>query len=598
MIVILVTFVIGTIFFNWGMNAGGPGGKINEAGTINGKKIPLQAFDQEVSSERQRLQSNQGDVPPYQYHMVPKNVWEREVQKVLVNKVIEDLKLTATIDEIYEHLKNNPLPGLDTSSAFQTNGVFDTSKYVAFLNDPKNYETYAWMSNIEDFAKSSVTGGKLEKLLNAGAMPSRSEVEYAYKRANSRVQFEYAKVNSMAVNPDVAKITDAEIEKYYTSHKDSFNVDNQVNLYYVKFPKAATSADDKFYYEQLLELKKTIEASNKVGEMFAEEAKIQSDDEGSAPLGGDLNWFGHGQMVPEFDSAAFKLDSGKISDPIRSQFGYHLIYVEGKKKEGGQDKVKARHILKKIVPTIESLDILAERADSVRSLMLENGFAETAKKQAGVEFDSTGLYKKGEMVPKVGYVSGLGNFAYSENKDATISERLENNDGYYLFAIKQSIKKGILPLADVKERITNKLLDSLRKDSSLTLATNVRNGLNDTVSLANLQQTDSRFSSGVTDSISVGGYVQGIGNDTKVATVAEALSVGQLSQPVEFQGTYYIVKLKWKQEAPTFQWDSPDVKMFAEQLKAKNQQRMYYNWFMTAKNKSKIVSNIDNIYLD
>lgn len=64
------------------------------------------------------------------------------------------------------------------------------------------------------------------------------------------------------------------------------------------------------------------------GEDFAAIAKKESDDKGSGAQGGDLGEFGHGQMVPEFEKAAFGLKKGEVSPPVKSQFGYHVIQVQ------------------------------------------------------------------------------------------------------------------------------------------------------------------------------------------------------------------------------------------------------------------------------
>ena len=87
---------------------------------------------------------------------------------------------------------------------------------------------------------------------------------------------------------------------------------------------------------------KAVLAEIKKGTDFAELAKQKSKDPGAAAEGGDLGWFGKEQMVPEFSAVAFKLNKGEVSDPVKSQFGWHIIKVEDKRNKPVPefDKVK------------------------------------------------------------------------------------------------------------------------------------------------------------------------------------------------------------------------------------------------------------------
>lgn len=134
--------------------------------------------------------------------------------------------------------------------------------------------------------------------------------------ADVRNIFRQQLVLQQAVAKRVPPITDAQIKAYFTQNHALLDKPEQVRARHILVPDLKTA--------------QTVEAKLRAGGDFAALAKQYSKDPGSAAKGGELGWFGHGQMVKPFDDAAFSLPVGKISQPIKSPFGYHIIQVEEK----------------------------------------------------------------------------------------------------------------------------------------------------------------------------------------------------------------------------------------------------------------------------
>lgn len=118
------------------------------------------------------------------------------------------------------------------------------------------------------------------------------------------------------LEPDL-KVTDEEIAEFFEANKDFLNQEEQVKARHI-LVETQEEAD---------EIKEKLAA----GEDFEELAKEHSTD-GSAAQGGDLGFFGRGEMVESFEEVAFTLNEGEISDPVKSNFGYHIIKLEEKRE--------------------------------------------------------------------------------------------------------------------------------------------------------------------------------------------------------------------------------------------------------------------------
>jgi peptidyl-prolyl cis-trans isomerase C len=118
--------------------------------------------------------------------------------------------------------------------------------------------------------------------------------------------------------------SDAEAKEFYEKNPDKFKQPEQVRASHILI-RVDENADAAAKQKALAKAQALLKRA-KAGEDFAALAKANSQD-GSAAQGGDLNYFGRGQMVPAFDEAAFKLKPGEISDIVTTQFGYHIIKV-------------------------------------------------------------------------------------------------------------------------------------------------------------------------------------------------------------------------------------------------------------------------------
>jgi peptidyl-prolyl cis-trans isomerase SurA len=185
-----------------------------------------------------------------------------------------------------------------------------------------------------------------------GQYGSEERIEKIFKKPISRIKFDYSdQIRNQILSQRLSytkfgqiSVTPKEVERFYQEYKDSLQIiPDQYDLAHIMLEVSADESSKKESFEKA----KSIRDSLLNGTDFAELAKRNSQDPGSAPSGGELGWFERGKLFPEFEKEAFALSKGETSLPVETPFGYHIIQTMDKKK----NSILTRHILIKFGET-------------------------------------------------------------------------------------------------------------------------------------------------------------------------------------------------------------------------------------------------------
>lgn len=240
------------------------------------------------------------------------------------------------------------------------------------------------------------------------------------------------------------QVSDEEIQNFYDQHIDEIPL--RQPSYKLGMILMQIKASDKTKEKRYAELEEILERISR-GESFAELAKKYSDC-GSAAAGGDLGYFGRGEMVKNFENTAFSLKPGQVSDIIETQFGYHIIKLEDIK----ENQVRARHILKDLTPTkLDSLAYYKLMQEIVEKYQQGQDFPSLARQysddQASALQDGViGIFPHGQYPP-------LYEEYFKDLQLGQISDIIQIQDMYYIFANLEDVPEGVYELDEIKDRV-------------------------------------------------------------------------------------------------------------------------------------------------
>ncbi|HWA59429.1 MAG TPA: peptidyl-prolyl cis-trans isomerase [Gemmatimonadales bacterium] len=423
------------------------GGSRTSVGSIDGVTVQLRAYQAMVQQQTENQQRQTGrSLSAEEIEQIRNDVWEQLIQQQALEREYRERHLTVTSDEIAAAIQTSPPNEVLSSPTFQTDGKFDPAKYQRWLRSAEGAQV---IPLLEAQYRDEIRRSKLFRVVTADVYVSDPALWQAWQDANEKVTIELVTIDPRRAVPDSAvHLTDADVRKYYDTHRDEFKRPETAYLSYVALLRAPDASDSAAARTRALELRKEIVD----GSPFEEVAKRESSDTVSGARGGDLGEFGKGAMDPAFEKAAFSLPIGTVSEPVLSQFGYHLIKVESRTAT----KVKARHILIPIEITGTHRDQLDARADSLEALgadKLDPAALDTAARVLGLHVGQAQPLQKGGRV-QVGLqvIPDAGIWAFQARPGET-GRIIELSYAYFLFRLDSLQQEGIPPFEQIKQSV-------------------------------------------------------------------------------------------------------------------------------------------------
>ncbi|MFS8638005.1 MAG: peptidyl-prolyl cis-trans isomerase [Gemmatimonadota bacterium] len=532
MLITALAFVA-LMVFEWGMDLSGrtsaqaSGGEI---GRVNGESISYEEF-RRVYSALYDQQSQFMDRPmtAAEIREIENAAWEQVVLDRLVNQEVKRRGLEATDAEVRQAARLAPPPEFFTNPLFQTDGQFDPAKYEQFLassGDP------TLLLQLEAYYRQLIPRNKLYRQVVAGAYTSDAELWGLWRDQNERVRVRYLAIEpSAVVPPGSVSVTDDEVRAFYRAHQKEFQRPARAQVRLVVLDKAPTAADTAAARDRALALRSEILA----GADFAEVARRESADPGSAARGGDLGTFGKGVMTPAFEQAVWSLPLRRVSEPVLTPYGFHLIQVLSRT----DDQANARHILIPIERSEESELALLARADSIEALGESMSLEEVASR-FGLSTRTATFNADIPLVAGIGSVDDGADWAFNEAQPGDVSPVFETQNVFYMFELIEKHPAGTYPFDEValaiRARIeSDKMLERARQVGR-EIVEQLRTSTLDEVAQARGLEVREAGPFARTD------FVPGLGQANAAIGTAFGLEEGQTSGLVEVDGTLFIIR--------------------------------------------------------
>jgi peptidyl-prolyl cis-trans isomerase D len=498
--VILGAIVIVFVFWGVGSYTSRQSGRVAK---VNGTVITLDdyrtSYNNLIEQVRQSFGNNLND-ELIQMLQLRKRALDQLIDKVLMLQAAEKLKLTVSDEELSEFIRN--------IGAFQSAGAFDNRRYLNALSrnrlTPEEFEVQQREALIID---------KLQTLIFNSIKVSDSEVRQWYVWDNTQVDIDYLVLEPQRYK-DI-KLTEEEIRNYFDQNKESYKTDPSIKVRYLYFKPEDYAAkvtipeeDIRDYYENNSDefnIPQSVEARHilikadqnanaeqvesarkkaeeifklaKEGQDFAELARNYSEGPTKAK-GGYLGTFRREEMVKPFADKAFSMNAGEISEPVRTNFGWHIIKVEKVNPAKKLTFEEAQADIQKKLTADRSKNMAYDEAEAVYDATFEDQSLDRIVVERDLKIQTTPFFTQKNPPQELKNAARFAAAAFSlpENEVSAVQDF---GDGYYLLEVVDKVPSQIPELKAVEDKVRKDLLkekqDQKARDEANLLLTELKN---------------------------------------------------------------------------------------------------------------------------
>ena len=564
----------------------------SNVGSLNGKPILVDDFNRLVFDEISRIEKQSGEnMNDADREYVRAVVWERLIQDLLIQEQIEENKILVSDGEVLYQLQNNPPAFLQSSPIFRTDGQFDLEKYMEAVTNPGELD---WRP-IEEFMQNIyLPNYKLQQIIINAASTSNQDIVDSYRQRFINYNLEVLHITDKAIAEDFAlEPSEEELMNIYNENIDDYEEPEMRHMKYVKWPIVSEYSDS---LRVEIEMTTLIDRINQ-GESFIDLANSYTEDPGHSanPVslnGGKLGWFNKGQMVKEFEEAAFGANKGEVVGPILTQFGYHIIKIDDKRtNQEGEEQVNASHILLRILPGKDTENRLRNLSSIFSLESKEYGFFDLADSLGMEIHDASAVQKKSIFIDDIGVARDAVRFAFN-SEIGEVSDYVENDDYFIVCYLDQISDKKTLSFETVKETLIEQSTRNIKDDEIKRIADSI---VNENLDLLKLSEENPNFEYVKETSGNLIGSFDSIGKSNYIAGALINSEKGDLLGPLPTLRGQAFVKVLEIDEL-----NEKDFEEKKESLKfsliIQRQNLIWSNWLQGLRDDSEIEDNRFDLY--